>query len=64
VPKPVLTLAAAWAVFDAMAFDGSVTSASKTQARRVFMRAHNRSSTSCLRDWTRTARPISTGWRP
>jgi hypothetical protein len=28
--------AAAWAAFDAMAFDGAVTSASKTQARRVF----------------------------
>jgi hypothetical protein len=36
MPKPVLTLAAAWAAFDAMVFDGSVTSASNTQARRVF----------------------------
>jgi hypothetical protein len=36
MPKPVLTLAAAWAAFDAMVFDGSVTGASKTQARRVF----------------------------
>jgi hypothetical protein len=36
MPKPVLTVAAAWAAFDAMVFDGSVTSASKTQARRVF----------------------------
>ena len=36
MPKPVLTLAAAWAEFDAMVFDGSVTSASKTRARRVF----------------------------
>ena len=36
IPKPVLTLAAAWAVFDVMVFDGGVTSASKTQARRVF----------------------------
>jgi hypothetical protein len=36
MPKPVLTLAAAWAAFDATIFDGSVTSASKTQARRVF----------------------------
>jgi stearoyl-CoA desaturase (Delta-9 desaturase) len=36
MPKPVLTLAAAWATFDAMAFDGGVTSVSRTQARRVF----------------------------
>jgi hypothetical protein len=36
MPKPVLTLAAAWAAFDAMVFDGSVASASTTQARRVF----------------------------
>ena len=36
MPKPVLTLAAAWAAFDAMVFEGSVTSAAKTQARRVF----------------------------
>ena len=36
MPKPVLTLAAAWAAFDAMVFDGSVASASKTQTRRVF----------------------------
>ena len=36
MPKPVLTLAAAWEAFDAMVFDGSVTIASKTQARRVF----------------------------
>jgi hypothetical protein len=36
MPKPVLTLAAAWAAFDATVFDGSVASASKTQARRVF----------------------------
>jgi hypothetical protein len=36
MPKPVLTLAAAWVVFDAMVFDGGVTSASTTQARRVF----------------------------
>ena len=36
MPKPVLTLAAAWAEFDAMVFDGSVASASKTQAQRVF----------------------------
>jgi hypothetical protein len=34
--KPVLTLAAAWAQFDAMVFEGSVANASKTQARRVF----------------------------
>jgi hypothetical protein len=34
--KPVLTQAAAWAQFDAMVFEGSVASASKTQARRVF----------------------------
>ena len=32
----MLTLAAAWAAFDAMVFDGSVASASTTQARRVF----------------------------
>jgi hypothetical protein len=36
MPKSVLTLAAAWAQFDAMVFDGSVINASKTQARRVF----------------------------
>jgi hypothetical protein len=36
MPKPVLTLAAAWASFDAAVFDGSVASSSKTQARRVF----------------------------
>jgi hypothetical protein len=36
MPKPVLTLAAAWAQFDAIVFDGEVTNASKTQARRVF----------------------------
>jgi hypothetical protein len=34
----VLALAAAWVAFDAMVFDGGVTSASKTQARRVSMR--------------------------
>ena len=36
MPKPVLTLADAWVVFDAMVFDGGVTGASTTQARRVF----------------------------
>jgi hypothetical protein len=36
MPKPVLTVAAAWASFDAMVFEGSVANASKTQARRVF----------------------------
>jgi hypothetical protein len=36
MPKPVLTLAAAWAAFDATVFEGSVTSSSRTQARRVF----------------------------
>jgi hypothetical protein len=36
MPKSVQTLAAAWAQFDAMVFDGSVINASKTQARRVF----------------------------
>jgi hypothetical protein len=36
MPKPVLTLAAAWAQFDATVFEGSVASASKTQARRGF----------------------------
>ncbi len=36
MPEPVLTLAGAWAQFDAMVFDGSVASASKIQARRVF----------------------------
>jgi hypothetical protein len=35
MPRPVLTLAAAWAAFDAMVFDGGVTSVSRTQARRV-----------------------------
>jgi hypothetical protein len=36
MPKSVLTLAAAWASFDATVLDGGVTSASKTQARRAF----------------------------
>lgn len=36
MPKPVLTLAAAWAAFDAMVFDDAVTNAEKTAARRVF----------------------------
>ena len=38
MPKSMLALAAAWAAFDAMVFDGGVTGASKTQARRVPMR--------------------------
>jgi hypothetical protein len=36
MPKPVLTLAAAWAAFDAMVFDGAVANAEKVAARRVF----------------------------
>jgi hypothetical protein len=36
MPKPVLTLAAAWASFDAMVFDDGVNRDAKTQARRVF----------------------------
>jgi hypothetical protein len=36
MPKPVLTLAAAWAAFDDLVFDDDVTRATKSQARRVF----------------------------
>jgi hypothetical protein len=36
MPKPVLTLAAAWAEFEAMVFDDGVSRAAKIQARRVF----------------------------
>ena len=36
MPKPVLTLAVAWAEFEAMVFDDGVGRAAKTQARRVF----------------------------
>jgi hypothetical protein len=36
MPEPVLTLAAAWAEFEAMVFDDGVSRAAKTQARRVF----------------------------
>jgi hypothetical protein len=36
MPKPVLTLAAAWATFDALVFDDTVTNAEKVAARRVF----------------------------
>jgi hypothetical protein len=34
--KPVLTLAAAWAAFDAMVIAGTVTNAEKVAARRIF----------------------------
>jgi len=36
VPKPVLTRDTAWAMFDAIIYDGGITSSSKTRARRVF----------------------------
>jgi hypothetical protein len=36
MPKPVLTLAAAWATFDGLVFDDEVTNAEKVAARRVF----------------------------
>ena len=36
MPKPVLTLAAAWAAFDAGVFDAAVANAEKVAARRVF----------------------------
>jgi hypothetical protein len=36
MPKPVLTLAAAWASFDTMVFDDAVTNAEKVAACRVF----------------------------
>ena len=36
MPKPILTLAAAWATFDAVVIDGAVTNAEKVAARRIF----------------------------
>ena len=36
MPKPVLTVAAAWAAFDAMVFDAAVANVGKVAARRVF----------------------------
>jgi len=36
VPKPVFTLAVAWAASDAMVFDEGVTRTTKTRERRVF----------------------------
>jgi hypothetical protein len=36
MPKPVLTVAAAWAVFDAGVFDAVVANAEKVAVRRVF----------------------------
>ena len=36
MPKPVFTLAVAWAAFDAMVFDDGVTRTTKTHERRVF----------------------------
>jgi hypothetical protein len=36
MPKPVLTLAAAWATFDGLVFDDTVTNGEKVAARRVF----------------------------
>jgi hypothetical protein len=35
MPKPVLTLAAAWAAFDAMVIAGAETNAEKVAARRI-----------------------------
>ena len=36
MPKPVLTLAAAWATFDGLVFDDTVANAEKVAARLVF----------------------------
>jgi hypothetical protein len=36
MPKPVPTLAAAWAAFDAGVFDAAVANAEKVAVRRVF----------------------------
>ena len=63
MPKPVLT-PAAWAAFDATVFDGSVASASKTQAqaRRVFY-GGAQAILDILMAARKPSRAILTAWR-